>query len=58
VLRDGDAFFATRDESGFTVTRLTPVRFVGCRGRARPWHHWLAGSTTRRCVSFRRARRR
>jgi hypothetical protein len=31
VLRDGDAFFATRDESGFTVTRLTPVRFVGCR---------------------------
>jgi len=31
VLRDGDAFFATRDESGFTVTRPTPVRFVGCR---------------------------
>src|SRR6202022_3331910 len=33
VLRDGDAFFATRDESGFTVTRPTPVRFVGERGR-------------------------
>jgi AraC-like DNA-binding protein len=31
VLRDGDAFFATRDVSGFTVRRLTPVRFVGCR---------------------------
>lgn len=31
VLRDGDAFFATRDESGFTITRPTLVRFVGCR---------------------------
>src|ERR1700731_130245 len=32
VLRDGDAFFATRDQSGFiTITRPTRVRFVGCR---------------------------
>lgn len=31
LLRDGDAFFATRDASGFTVARTTPVRFVGCR---------------------------
>ena len=31
TLRDGDAFLATRDMSGFTVTRPTPVRFVGCR---------------------------
>jgi len=31
MLRDGDAFFATRDLSGFTVTRPTPVRFIGCR---------------------------
>jgi AraC-like DNA-binding protein len=31
VLRDGDAFVATRDETGITVTRPTPVRFVGCR---------------------------
>ena len=31
TLRDGDAFFATRGESGFTITRPTPVRFVGCR---------------------------
>jgi hypothetical protein len=58
VLRDGDAFFATRDESGFTVTRLTPVRFVGCRVPREAVAPWLAGSMTRRCVSFRRARRR
>jgi AraC-like DNA-binding protein len=31
LLRDGDAFSATRDASGFTVTRPTPVRFIGCR---------------------------
>ena len=32
VLRDGDAFFATRDQSGFiAIPRPTPVRFVGCR---------------------------
>jgi AraC-like DNA-binding protein len=31
ALQDGDAFFATRDASGFTITRPTPVRFVGCR---------------------------
>src|SRR6202022_2284855 len=32
VLRDGDAFLATRDQSGFiTIPRPTPVRFVGCR---------------------------
>jgi AraC-like DNA-binding protein len=31
TLRDGDAFVATRDESGITVTRPTPARFVGCR---------------------------
>jgi AraC-like DNA-binding protein len=31
TLRDGDAFFATRDETGFTITRPTPVRFIGCR---------------------------
>src|SRR6202047_2511235 len=32
VLRDGDAFFATRDQSGFiTIPRPTRVRFVGCR---------------------------
>jgi AraC-like DNA-binding protein len=31
TLRDGDAFFATRDASGFTITRPTPVRFIGCR---------------------------
>ena len=30
-LRDGDAFLATRDESGITITRPTPVRFIGCR---------------------------
>ena len=31
TLRDGDAFFATRDASGFTITRPTPARFVACR---------------------------
>ncbi len=31
ALRDGDAFFATRDVSGFCITRPTPVRFIGCR---------------------------
>jgi AraC-like DNA-binding protein len=31
TLQNGDAFFATRDASGFTITRPTPVRFVGCR---------------------------
>src|SRR3984893_17015157 len=31
TVRDGDAFFATRDRSGFTITRPTPARFVACR---------------------------
>src|SRR5499427_9900929 len=31
MLRDGDAFFATRDVKGFTITRPTPARFVACR---------------------------
>jgi AraC-like DNA-binding protein len=31
TLRDGDAFFATRDRSGFTITRPTPARFVAFR---------------------------
>jgi AraC-like DNA-binding protein len=31
TLRDGDAFIATRDASGFTVTRPTPARFVAGR---------------------------
>jgi AraC-like DNA-binding protein len=31
TLRDGDAFFATRDASGFTITRPTPARFVAGR---------------------------
>jgi AraC-like DNA-binding protein len=30
-LRDGDALFATRDVTGFTITRPTPTRFVGIR---------------------------
>jgi AraC-like DNA-binding protein len=31
MLRDGDAFFATRGMTGFTITRLTPGRFIGIR---------------------------
>jgi AraC-like DNA-binding protein len=31
TLGDADAFVATRDVSGITVARPTPVRFVGCR---------------------------
>jgi AraC-like DNA-binding protein len=31
MLRDGDAFYATRDVAGIIVTRPTPVRFIGCR---------------------------
>ena len=31
TLQNGDAFFATRDVTGITVTRPTPVRFIGCR---------------------------
>jgi AraC-like DNA-binding protein len=31
MLCDGDAFFATRDASGFTIMRPTPARFVACR---------------------------
>jgi AraC-like DNA-binding protein len=31
TLHDGDAFVATRDRSGFTVTRPTPARFVAFR---------------------------
>jgi AraC-like DNA-binding protein len=30
-LGDGDAMFATRDVTGFTVTRQTPGRFIGIR---------------------------
>jgi AraC-like DNA-binding protein len=31
ILRDGDALFATRDVTGFTITRPTPARFIGIR---------------------------
>jgi AraC-like DNA-binding protein len=31
MLRDGDAFFVTRDVTEIIITRPTPVRFVGCR---------------------------
>jgi AraC-like DNA-binding protein len=31
MLRDGDAFFATRDVTAITITRPTPARFIGCR---------------------------
>jgi AraC-like DNA-binding protein len=31
ILRDGDAFFATRDVTEIIITRPTPVRFIGCR---------------------------
>jgi AraC-like DNA-binding protein len=31
MLRDGDAFYATRDVTRITITRPTPVRFIGCR---------------------------
>jgi len=31
ILRDGDALFATRDVTGFTITRRTPGRFIGIR---------------------------
>jgi AraC-like DNA-binding protein len=31
ILRDGDAFFATRGLAGFSVVRPTPARFIGCR---------------------------
>ena len=31
TLRNGDAFFATRDASGFIIMRPTPARFVACR---------------------------
>ena len=31
ILRDGDALFATRDVTGFTLTRPTPGRFIGIR---------------------------
>jgi AraC-like DNA-binding protein len=31
MLRGGDAFLATRGVSGITVTRPTPVFFIGCR---------------------------
>jgi AraC-like DNA-binding protein len=31
TLRDGDAFFATRSQAGFTVVRPTAARFIGCR---------------------------
>ena len=31
VLRDGDAFFATRAVAGFNIVRPTPARFIGAR---------------------------
>jgi AraC-like DNA-binding protein len=31
ILGDGDALFATRDVTGFTITRLKPGRFIGIR---------------------------
>src|SRR5262249_47328525 len=31
MLRAGDAFFATRSLSGFSIVRPTPARFIGCR---------------------------
>jgi AraC-like DNA-binding protein len=31
ILRDGDAFFATRSAAGFNILRPTPARFIGCR---------------------------
>jgi AraC-like DNA-binding protein len=31
MLRDGDAFFATRSLAGFSILRPTPARFIGCR---------------------------
>ena len=31
MLRDGDAFFATRSLAGFSIVRPTPARFIGCR---------------------------
>jgi AraC-like DNA-binding protein len=31
ILRDGDALLATRDVTGFTITRPTPTRFIGIR---------------------------
>ena len=31
ILRDGDAFFATRAAAMFTITRPTPARFIGIR---------------------------
>lgn len=31
MLRDGDAFFATRSLAGFNILRPTPARFIGCR---------------------------
>jgi hypothetical protein len=31
LLRDGDAFFATRSVAGFSIVRPTPARFIGCR---------------------------
>ena len=53
VLRDGDAFFATRDVTEITITRPTPARFIGCRVPREQVAYSSAGSTTRRCISFR-----
>jgi AraC-like DNA-binding protein len=36
TLRDGDAFFATRDMTEIIITRPTPVRFVGIRVPRQP----------------------
>jgi hypothetical protein len=33
ILQDGDAVLATRGSTGFTITRPTPVRFIGFRCR-------------------------
>ena len=36
TLRDGDAFFATRDMTEITITRPTPARFIGIRVPRQP----------------------
>jgi hypothetical protein len=57
-LGDGDAVFATRDVTGFILTRPAPGRFMAFGYRGRPSHCSLAASTRRRKVSFRTGRRR
>jgi hypothetical protein len=58
LLRDGDAFFATRDVTEITITRPTPVRFIGIRVPREPVAMLLGGSTTRWSISFRTAPKR